>query len=86
MHTPRLPRAHSLLLLCLVSSLAAQTAPRRAAPQPATQQLPATDLERVKVGSLAPDFTLPDERSKPVTLSDYRGRKSVVLVFYRGYW
>jgi cytochrome oxidase Cu insertion factor (SCO1/SenC/PrrC family) len=48
--------------------------------------LPPTDLERVKVGDAAPDFTLEDQDGKPVTLSAYRGKRTVVLVFYRGYW
>ena len=38
------------------------------------------------VGQPAPDFTLPDAAGRPVSLADYRGRKPVVLVFYRGYW
>lgn len=38
------------------------------------------------VGQPAPDFTLPDAAKRPVTLSDYRGKQPVVLVFYRGYW
>ena len=38
------------------------------------------------VGQPAPDFTLPDAAGRPVRLADYRGRKPVVLVFYRGYW
>jgi cytochrome oxidase Cu insertion factor (SCO1/SenC/PrrC family) len=45
-----------------------------------------TELDRVKVGQPAPDFTLEDADGRPVTLSDFRGKKSVVLVFYRGYW
>jgi cytochrome oxidase Cu insertion factor (SCO1/SenC/PrrC family) len=45
-----------------------------------------TDLNRVKVGQAAPDFTLEAADGKTVTLSDFRGKKSVVLVFYRGYW
>jgi cytochrome oxidase Cu insertion factor (SCO1/SenC/PrrC family) len=45
-----------------------------------------TDLERVKNGDPAPDFTLEDENGTPVTLSQFRGQKSVVLVFYRGRW
>jgi len=49
-------------------------------------KLPAADLTRLKVGDEAPDFTLEDQDAKPVTLSSYRGKKSVVLVFYRGYW
>jgi len=36
----------------------------------------------VQVGSLAPDFTLPDSNRTPVTLSDFRGEKAVLLVFY----
>lgn len=48
--------------------------------------LSATDLNRVKVGQAAPDFTLEEIDGKPLTLSDYRGKKSVILVFYRGYW
>jgi cytochrome oxidase Cu insertion factor (SCO1/SenC/PrrC family) len=46
----------------------------------------ATELDRVKVGQPAPDFSLEDADGKAVTLSDFRGKKSVVLVFYRGYW
>jgi len=34
------------------------------------------------VGDVAPDFTLRDQHGKKVSLSDYRGVKSVVLVFY----
>ena len=34
------------------------------------------------VGTLAPDFTLRDQNNRPVTLADYRGRKSVLLVFF----
>lgn len=45
-----------------------------------------TDLNRIKAGQAAPDFTLQDADGKAITLSDFRGKKSVVLVFYRGYW
>ena len=40
----------------------------------------------LRVGERPPDFTLPDAAGRPVTLADYRGKKPVVLVFYRGYW
>lgn len=36
----------------------------------------------VDVGDLAPDFTLTDQDRQPVTLSGFRGRKNVVVVFY----
>ena len=45
-----------------------------------------TDLERVKVGVVAPDFTLESHDGKRISLSDYRGNKHVVLIFYRGRW
>jgi cytochrome oxidase Cu insertion factor (SCO1/SenC/PrrC family) len=45
-----------------------------------------TDLNRIKVGQPAPDFSLEDVSGKTVTLSEFRGKKTVVLVFYRGYW
>jgi cytochrome oxidase Cu insertion factor (SCO1/SenC/PrrC family) len=48
--------------------------------------LPATDLDRIKVGQPAPDFALENIDGKQVSLSDFRGKKSVVLVFYRGQW
>jgi mycoredoxin-dependent peroxiredoxin len=37
---------------------------------------------RLRVGDLAPDFTLRDQFGQDVSLSSYRGRKAVVLFFY----
>ena len=45
-----------------------------------------TDLDRIKIGDKAPDFTLENMDSKRVSLSDFRQKKNVVLVFYRGHW
>ncbi|GAB09545.1 hydroperoxide peroxidase Bcp [Gordonia araii NBRC 100433] len=39
------------------------------------------DNQRLSVGDTAPAFTLPDSTGKPVSLSDYAGRR-VVVYFY----
>jgi peroxiredoxin Q/BCP len=36
----------------------------------------------LKVGDKAPDFTLPDQSGKKVSLSQFLGKKNVVLAFY----
>jgi len=36
----------------------------------------------LKAGDVAPDFTLLDNQWKQIRLSDYRGKKNVVLAFY----
>ena len=63
-----------LLLLALLLPVAR---PARAEDQPAAPKL--------KVGDIAPDFRLQyftGEDLKDVKLSDYRGKKNVVLAFY----
>jgi len=45
-----------------------------------------TDLERVNVGETAPDFTLENFAGTRISLSDFRGKENVILVFYRGHW
>ena len=44
------------------------------------------DTGRVAVGDVAPNFSLMTYAGTVTTLSDYRGEKNVVLVFYRGHW
>lgn len=39
----------------------------------------------VELNKAAPDFTLHDFRGNQVTLSDFRGKKHVLLVFNRGF-
>ena len=36
----------------------------------------------VKVGDMAPDFTLRDTHNREVSLHDFHGKKSVALAFY----
>ena len=40
----------------------------------------------IKVGAVAPDFTLKDQDGKEVTLSSFKGKKNVVLAFYPLDW
>jgi cytochrome oxidase Cu insertion factor (SCO1/SenC/PrrC family) len=47
------------------------------AQQPATNQ-----TSTLKIGDMAPDFTLPDQNMKEVKLSEFRGKQNVVLAFY----
>lgn len=43
-----------------------------------------TEMAKIslKVGDTAPDFTLLSDQGKTVKLSDYRGKKSVLLAVY----
>jgi len=50
-----------------------------AAGLPAQIKPPQTHL---KVGDIAPDFTLPSTAGGQVKLSDFRGKKTVVLAFF----
>lgn len=45
-------------------------------------QQSATPEPKIKVGDMAPDFTLKDQNGMDVSLKDFRGKKSVVLAFY----
>ncbi len=36
----------------------------------------------LKIGDAAPDFALPDQNGQTIRLSDFRGKKTVVLAFY----
>jgi peroxiredoxin Q/BCP len=42
----------------------------------------AEDLNMLKSGEPAPGFSVPDQDGEPVSLSDYRGDKHVILYFY----
>jgi len=79
-------RYRSLLLVAaLCSWLAPSPLVWALGPVDGTDLAP-TDLERVQVGSPAPDFALEDEKGNAVSLAQFRGKKNVVLVFYRGHW
>ena len=60
-----------VVFVALVGSAQAQQA------APATLPVPS-----VKVGDMAPDFTLKDQNRKDVSLHDFKGKQNVALAFY----
>jgi cytochrome oxidase Cu insertion factor (SCO1/SenC/PrrC family) len=92
MMTPRsYHRMTTLAFLVAASIIAAPAAAAQGAAKPALGPtdgagLPPLDTGRVVAGTVAPDFTLEAKDGGTVTLSRFRGKKNVVLVFYRGHW
>lgn len=41
--------------------------------------------QKAELNKPAPDFTLPDFEGNKVSLSDFKGKKNIVLVFNRGF-
>ena len=60
-----------LITALLLTALGAAAADKKEMPPPS-----------VKVGEAAPDFTMPDQNGKPVSLHDFKGKKNVVLAYY----
>ena len=58
------------------------TLPTARAQQPPPPPQPAIAHTSLKVGDMAPDFTLRSDQNATVKLSDYRGKKDVILAFY----
>ena len=78
-------KALSFVFLLAAASIA-MAQPPTASPAPA--KAPAAPHTNLKVGQAAPDFTLPstivgaDGRGVRYKLSDFKGKKNVVLAFY----
>lgn len=70
----------ALFLAAVVSALSLVHAAKQKAPDAVKRGGP------VASGDIAPDFTLTDQNGRKHTLSAERGKRPVVLVFYRGYW
>ncbi|RLB74753.1 MAG: peroxiredoxin [Deltaproteobacteria bacterium] len=74
----------SLLLtssgICTVSEIFSESIYNPGILSPIDSQL------KVKVGDIAPDFTLPAVSGKTIHLKDYRGKKIVVLSFVPAAW
>ena len=48
----------------------------------ASEEKAVTTPDTLKVGMIAPDFTLKDEEGVERSLNDYLGKKNIVLAFY----
>ena len=71
----RLMRFAKTILALLLASLPAFAQDKKPEPAPL----------KVKVGDVAPDFTLlafDGQKVKPVSLHDFKGKKNVALAFY----
>jgi cytochrome oxidase Cu insertion factor (SCO1/SenC/PrrC family) len=78
-------KALSFSFLLAAASIAVAQTPT---PSPTPAKAPAAPHTNLKVGQAAPDFTLPstivgaDGRGVRYKLSDFKGKKNVVLAFY----
>jgi cytochrome oxidase Cu insertion factor (SCO1/SenC/PrrC family) len=71
-----------LLVALSVMACAQQSKPPAAPAQAAQNAPPAAPKTHLKVGDPAPDFTLSNTKGEKVKLSDFKGKKNVVLAFY----
>lgn len=81
-------KAVSIFLLVLAAAAIAAAQQPAASPAPPKPQAPSPPKTTLKVGDPAPDFTLsstvlgPDGKTVRYKLSDFKGKKNVVLAFY----
>ena len=65
-----------LLFFGIISAFTLSAFAQGGSPQPTPPPM------TLKVGDMAPDFTLPDTNGQKVKLSDFRGKNNVVLAFF----
>jgi hypothetical protein len=78
-------KARSWAVLCLLLSGAAlgEDEPVKLGPKDGLR-LKSMNLLRVSYGCPAPDFSLMSADGRIVTISDFRGKRAVVLTFFMG--
>jgi cytochrome oxidase Cu insertion factor (SCO1/SenC/PrrC family) len=77
--------AAALVVLALVVPILSQcsSAETSATATPAAKATAsAQEPSTLKVGDKAPDFALPDQNGKQISLSQFQGKENVVLAFY----
>jgi cytochrome oxidase Cu insertion factor (SCO1/SenC/PrrC family) len=67
------------LLLAMMPAFTLTSAPAQTQKPEVTPQVAKVSL---KIGDVAPDFSLLSDQWKTVKLSDYRGKKNVLLAIY----
>src|SRR2546430_15506402 len=77
----------ALCVVCLLLAASVVSAQPTPTPTPAKPATPPTPHTNLKVGDAAPNFTLPstivqDGKRMRYQLSDFKGKKNVVLAFY----
>lgn len=75
-----------LIIFVACGSAAAHEEQDKPVAYPVGKLKPRDSQLKVKTGEVAPDFSLPSITGKTVRLSDYRGRKNVVISFVPAAW
>ena len=75
-----------LVLTVFLGTALAQSESLRKNIYPVGKLKPRDSVPKLTVGQRAPDFTLPEIGGASVSLSDYRGRKHVVISFVPAAW
>jgi cytochrome oxidase Cu insertion factor (SCO1/SenC/PrrC family) len=77
------------VLLAIITALLILPPARAQSPAPKTQQSASKAPQQaevshtfLKIGDMAPDFTLKSDVGTTVKLSDFRGKKNVIVAFY----
>jgi len=79
-------KRYILLTAVAVFLLAVSASADNPSVYPVGKLKPVDSVLKVKVGDLAPDFELPSLTGGKVRLSDFRGKKNVVLTFVPAAW
>ncbi len=78
---------HGRTILAAIAILLSALSGIDMSPEPSREDNQArAPLERIRVGEVAPDFTLRTPDGSRHRLSELRGRKNLVLIFFRGTW
>lgn len=75
-----------VLIVFVACLLASPVMAEKMTTYPAGELKPVDSVLKVSEGDMAPDFELPSTMDTKVRLSDYRGKKNVVLTFVPAAW